>query len=66
MLLLNYSSIVLFLRFLIVSFARSPHICNKDFLKLAVEDFNSCQSIHQNELKQLERCISFFTIKDLG
>lgn len=36
---------------------RSSHFCNKDLLKLAVEDFNICQSIHQNELKQLERWI---------
>ena len=52
--------------FLFVSFASSSHFCNKDLLKLAVEDFNICQSIHQNELKQLERCLSFSTFRDLG
>lgn len=33
----------------------SSNFGNKDFLTLAVEDFNLCQSIHRNELKQLER-----------
>ncbi|KAM4070765.1 hypothetical protein ACB094_11G008700 [Castanea mollissima] len=32
--------------------------CNEDFLKLAVQDFNICQSIHREELKHIERCIS--------
>lgn len=33
----------------------SSNFGSKDFLTLAVEDFNFCQSIHRNELKQLER-----------
>ncbi|XP_038689059.1 ent-kaurene synthase, chloroplastic-like isoform X2 [Tripterygium wilfordii] len=33
------------------------NICNADFLQLAVEDFNSCQSIHREELKHLERWV---------
>ncbi|PHT44116.1 Ent-kaur-16-ene synthase, chloroplastic [Capsicum baccatum] len=33
----------------------SSNFGNKDFLALAVEDFNFCQSIHRSELKQLER-----------
>ncbi|KAL8147091.1 hypothetical protein AgCh_004711 [Apium graveolens] len=33
---------------------RSPNIGNADFARLAVEDFNVCQSIHREELKHLE------------
>nr|ASP43414.1 kaurene synthase-like protein 3 [Tripterygium regelii] len=33
------------------------NISNADFLQLAVEDFNSCQSIHREELKHLERWV---------
>ncbi|GLU05094.1 hypothetical protein SLE2022_222130 [Rubroshorea leprosula] len=33
---------------------RSSNIGNKDFLKLAVEEFNTCQSIYQEELNHLE------------
>ncbi|PHT77515.1 Ent-kaur-16-ene synthase, chloroplastic [Capsicum annuum] len=33
----------------------SSNFGNKDFIALAVEDFNFCQSIHRSELKQLER-----------
>ncbi|XP_047308342.1 terpene synthase 6, chloroplastic isoform X2 [Impatiens glandulifera] len=33
----------------------SPNIGNEDFLKVAVEDFNTCQSIHREELEKLER-----------
>ncbi|KAF6136642.1 hypothetical protein GIB67_016098 [Kingdonia uniflora] len=36
---------------------RPFHIDDRDFLELAVEDFNSCQSIHRKELKQLERWV---------
>ncbi|XP_015082595.1 ent-kaur-16-ene synthase, chloroplastic isoform X1 [Solanum pennellii] len=36
----------------------SSNFGNKDFLTLAVEDFNLCQSIHRNELKQLERWLT--------
>ncbi|XP_022734361.1 ent-kaur-16-ene synthase, chloroplastic [Durio zibethinus] len=32
-------------------------IGNKDFLRLAVEDFNACQSIYREELKELERWV---------
>ncbi|PSR92592.1 Ent-kaur-16-ene synthase [Actinidia chinensis var. chinensis] len=35
----------------------SPNIRNEDFLKMAVEDFNICQSIHCEELKHLERWV---------
>ncbi|XP_060188799.1 ent-kaurene synthase 1, chloroplastic isoform X3 [Lycium barbarum] len=35
----------------------SSNFGNKDFLTLAVEDFNFCQSIHGKELKQLERWV---------
>ncbi|KAK9026101.1 hypothetical protein V6N11_038949 [Hibiscus sabdariffa] len=35
----------------------SSSIGNKDFLRLAVEDFNGCQSIYREELKQLERWV---------
>ncbi|KAL7088358.1 hypothetical protein ACP275_13G123200 [Erythranthe tilingii] len=33
---------------------RSPNFGNKDFLLLSVEDFNKCQAIHRQELKDLE------------
>ncbi|CAK9165639.1 unnamed protein product [Ilex paraguariensis] len=36
---------------------RSSNISNGDFLKMAVEDFNICQSIHSEELKHLERWV---------
>lgn len=36
----------------------SSNIRNKDFLNLAVEDFNICQSIHREELEYLERWIA--------
>ncbi|GLT75772.1 hypothetical protein SLA2020_474710 [Shorea laevis] len=36
----------------------SLNICNEDFLKLAVEDFNSCQSIHREELSHLARWVT--------
>ncbi|KAK4355062.1 hypothetical protein RND71_024033 [Anisodus tanguticus] len=35
----------------------SSNFGNRDFLTLAVEDFNFCQSIHRKELKQLERWV---------
>ncbi|XP_052178343.1 ent-kaurene synthase TSP4, chloroplastic isoform X5 [Diospyros lotus] len=35
----------------------STNIRNEDFLKLAVEDFNICQSIHREELEVLERWV---------
>ncbi|GMJ10516.1 GA REQUIRING 2, ENT-KAURENE SYNTHASE 1, ARABIDOPSIS THALIANA ENT-KAURENE SYNTHASE 1 [Hibiscus trionum] len=35
----------------------SSSIGNKDFLRLAVEDFNACQSIYREELEQLERWV---------
>ncbi|XWS27629.1 hypothetical protein CRYUN_Cryun26dG0134000 [Craigia yunnanensis] len=35
----------------------SSSIGNKDFIRLAVEDFNACQSIYREELKQLERWV---------
>ncbi|ESQ27173.1 hypothetical protein EUTSA_v10018144mg [Eutrema salsugineum] len=34
-----------------------PNICSSDILKLAVEDFNFCQSIHGDEMKLLDRWI---------
>lgn len=36
----------------------SPNIGNKDFLSLSVEDYNKCQAIHREELKELERYAS--------
>ncbi|XP_058751576.1 terpene synthase 6, chloroplastic-like [Vicia villosa] len=36
---------------------RSWNLANKEILKLAVEDFNLCQSIHGKELKQLSRWV---------
>ncbi|KAH7843080.1 hypothetical protein Vadar_012437 [Vaccinium darrowii] len=36
----------------------SSNIRNEDFLNLAVEDFNICQSIHHEELKYLERWVA--------
>ncbi|KAL6984309.1 Ent-kaurene synthase TSP4, chloroplastic [Sarracenia purpurea var. burkii] len=36
---------------------RSSNIRNEDYVKLAVEDFNICQSIHCEELKYLERWV---------
>ncbi|KAI9160226.1 hypothetical protein LWI28_006333 [Acer negundo] len=36
---------------------RSLNIGNEDFQKLAVDDFNICQSIHREELEHLERWI---------
>ncbi|KAF9612185.1 hypothetical protein IFM89_038443 [Coptis chinensis] len=36
---------------------RPISVDNKDFLELAVEDFNLCQSIQRKELKQLERWV---------
>ncbi|KAM7502391.1 hypothetical protein LguiB_001295 [Lonicera macranthoides] len=35
----------------------SSNIGNKDFLKLAVEDFNICQSIHREEIEHIERWV---------
>ncbi|PIN08371.1 Ent-kaurene synthase [Handroanthus impetiginosus] len=34
-----------------------PNFGNKDFLFLSVEDFNKCQAIHHEELKELERWV---------
>ncbi|XP_009106668.1 ent-kaur-16-ene synthase, chloroplastic isoform X1 [Brassica rapa] len=34
-----------------------PNVCSSDILKLAVEDFNFCQSIHGEEMKRLDRWI---------
>lgn len=36
----------------------SPNFGNKDFLLLSVEDFNKCQAIHREELKELERWVA--------
>ncbi|PON60064.1 Ent-kaur-16-ene synthase [Parasponia andersonii] len=35
----------------------SSNVHNKDFLKLAVEDFNMCQSVQREELKNLSRWV---------
>ncbi|KAI3498200.1 hypothetical protein L1887_33969 [Cichorium endivia] len=35
----------------------SSNISNKDYLKLALQDFNACQSIYREELKDLERWV---------
>ncbi|QHN97033.1 ent-kaurene synthase-like 1 isoform X2 [Arachis hypogaea] len=37
---------------------RSENLANQDFLKLAAEDFNICQSIQKEELKQLTRWVT--------
>nr|WBW04232.1 TPS [Ficus pyriformis]WBW04345.1 terpene synthase [Ficus semicordata] len=37
---------------------RSSTVRNKYFLKLAIEDFNMCQSIHHDELKNLSRWVA--------
>ncbi|KAH6777165.1 Terpenoid cyclases/Protein prenyltransferases superfamily protein [Perilla frutescens var. frutescens] len=44
------------LRFLKTSYS-SPKFGNKDFLFLSVEDFNRCQMIHREELRELERWV---------
>ncbi|CAI9290934.1 unnamed protein product [Lactuca saligna] len=36
---------------------RSSNISNTDYIRLAVEDFNACQSIHRVELEGLERWV---------
>ncbi|KAK9051395.1 hypothetical protein SSX86_028022 [Deinandra increscens subsp. villosa] len=36
---------------------RSSNISNRDYLRLAVEDFNTCQSIFREEIKCLERWV---------
>ncbi|KVH97317.1 Terpene synthase, metal-binding domain-containing protein, partial [Cynara cardunculus var. scolymus] len=36
---------------------RSPNISNEDYIRLAVEDYNACQSIYREELKGLERWV---------
>ncbi|XP_071686924.1 ent-kaurene synthase 1, chloroplastic-like [Rutidosis leptorrhynchoides] len=36
---------------------RSSNISNEDFLRLAVEDYNACQSIYREELKGVERWV---------
>ncbi|RDY07071.1 hypothetical protein CR513_08858, partial [Mucuna pruriens] len=36
---------------------RSCNLANREILKLAVEDFNICQSIHSEELKQLSKWV---------
>ncbi|KAG8386548.1 hypothetical protein BUALT_Bualt03G0159800 [Buddleja alternifolia] len=35
----------------------SPNFGNKDFCFLSVSDFNKCQTMHQEELKELERWV---------
>nr|AGN70881.1 ent-kaurene synthase [Plectranthus barbatus] len=35
----------------------SPNFGNEDFLSLSVEDFNRCQVIHREELRELERWV---------
>ncbi|KAI3719553.1 hypothetical protein L6452_20455 [Arctium lappa] len=35
----------------------SSNISNEDYLRLAVEDFNACQSVYREELKSLERWV---------
>lgn len=35
----------------------SSNISNKDYLNLALQDFNTCQSIYREELKDLERWV---------
>ncbi|KAL3627131.1 Ent-kaurene synthase TSP4, chloroplastic [Castilleja foliolosa] len=35
----------------------SPNLGSKDFISLSVEDFNKCQAMHRDELKELERWV---------
>ncbi|KAK7401598.1 hypothetical protein VNO78_13208 [Psophocarpus tetragonolobus] len=44
---------------------RSHNLANQEILKLAVEDFNVCQSIHIEELKQLSRWVVEFRLDKL-
>ncbi|CAN1290543.1 Ent-kaurene synthase 5, chloroplastic [Linum perenne] len=39
------------------SYCSCPNVENKELIILAAQDFNSCQSIHQEELKQLGRWV---------
>nr|QWB49553.1 terpene synthase 22 [Aquilaria sinensis]WBO38706.1 terpene synthase 35 [Aquilaria agallochum] len=44
---------------------RSSNIANKDVLKLAVEEFNSCQLLYHEELKYLERWVEEYRLDRL-
>lgn len=52
-----------------IVFISSLNIGHEDFLELAVEDYNICQSIHRKEFNHLERCVqckvacSFFSFR---
>ncbi|CAH1416468.1 unnamed protein product [Lactuca virosa] len=43
----------------------SLNISNEDYLRLAVEDFNACQSIYREEIKDLERWVVEFRLDKL-
>ncbi|CAI9279040.1 unnamed protein product [Lactuca saligna] len=43
----------------------SLNISNEDFLRLAVDDFNACQSIYREEIKDLERWVMEFRLDKL-
>nr|QEY10197.1 diterpene synthase class I [Scutellaria barbata] len=43
----------------------SPNFGNKDILSLSVEDFNQCQAMHREELRELERWIAENKLEEL-
>lgn len=45
--------------FLFFFYASSANISNTDLQRLASEDYNACQYIYQEELKLLERFVSY-------
>ncbi|XP_071718053.1 ent-kaurene synthase 1, chloroplastic-like [Rutidosis leptorrhynchoides] len=45
---------------------RSSNISNEDFLRLAIADYNSCQSIYREELKGLERWVEEKSLNKLN
>ncbi|TQE02673.1 hypothetical protein C1H46_011742 [Malus baccata] len=47
------------------SYYRCLNIGNEDFLKLAVDDFNNCQSVHREELNDLARWVEEYRLDKL-
>ncbi|CAN6689101.1 unnamed protein product [Malus baccata var. baccata] len=47
------------------SYYRCLNIGNEDFLKLAVDDFNNCQSIHREELNHFTRWVEEYRLDKL-
>ncbi|KAM2009837.1 hypothetical protein ACFX16_004557 [Malus domestica] len=48
------------------SYVSCLNIGNEDFLKLAVDDFNNCQSIHREELNHLTRWVEEYRLDKLN